>query len=115
MSGLFGPEMMAKIALDPKLRGYMSDPDFMAKLNKLSQDPNSLTSMLSDPRIMEVFQVMLGAQGMQMKTKDDFMNENVPTAPASSCCDDSGCTKNEAKSEIAGKEEKQPEPMEIEE
>lgn len=115
MSGLFGPEMMAKIALDPKLRGYMSDPDFMAKLNKLSQDPNSLTSMLSDPRIMEVFQVMLGAQGMQMKTKDDFMNENAPNAPASSSCDDSGCTKNEAKSETAGKEEKQPEPMEIEE
>jgi len=126
MSGLFGPEMMAKIALDPKLRGYMSDPDFMAKLNKLSKDPNSLPSMLSDPRIMEVFQVMLGANGMQMKTKDEFMNENAPAggAPASaggfedSSCTSSSCTKDEAKSSTtaaAAKEEEEVEPMEVEE
>jgi len=126
MSGLFGPEMMAKIALDPKLRGYMSDPDFMTKLNKLSKDPNSLPSMLSDPRIMEVFQVMLGANGMQMKTGDEFMNENAPGAAStgesaqSSCCTSSGCTKDEAKTSTststpAATEEKQPEPMEVEE
>lgn len=75
MPNLFGPEMMAKIALDPKLRGYMSDPDFMAKLNKLQTDPNSLATMLSDPRIMEVFQVILGANGMEMKTADEFNAE----------------------------------------
>jgi len=75
MGGLFGPDMMAKIALDPKLRGYMSDPDFMAKLNKLQSDPNSLGTMLSDPRMMEVFQVILGQQGMQMKTGDEFREE----------------------------------------
>ena len=75
MAGLFGPEMMAKIALDPKLRGYMSDPDFMVKLNKLQTDPNQLGSMLGDPRIMEVFQVILGQQGMQMKTGDEFKAE----------------------------------------
>ncbi len=127
MSGLFGPEMMAKIALDPKLRGYMSDPDFMAKLNKLSKDPNSLPSMLGDPRIMEVFQVMLGANGMQMKTKDEFMNENAPSGSSAaaasahddSCCTSSGCTKDEAKtsnaSTTATTEEKQPEPMEVDE
>lgn len=72
LSGLFGKEMMAKIALDPKLRGYMSDPEFMAKITQLQQDPNSLTSMLGDPRIMEVFQAILGSNGMQMKTPDDM-------------------------------------------
>lgn len=75
MAGLFGPDMMAKIALDPKLRGYMSDPEFMAKLNQLQTDPNSLPTMLSDPRIMEVFQVILGAQGMSMKSGDEFRAE----------------------------------------
>lgn len=75
MAGLFGPDMMAKVALDPKLRGYMSDPEFMQKLNTLQRDPNQLTTMLGDPRIMEVFQVILGAQGMQMKTGDEFKKE----------------------------------------
>jgi stress-induced-phosphoprotein 1 len=75
MAGLFGPEMMAKIALDPKLRGYMSDPEFMKKLNTLQTDPNQLTNMLGDPRIMEVFQVILGSQGMQMKSGDEFRKE----------------------------------------
>ena len=67
MGSLFGPEMMAKIALDPKLRGYMNDADFMTKLQTLQRDPNQLPSMLGDPRMMEVFQVMLGAQGLDMK------------------------------------------------
>lgn len=75
LGGLFGPEVMAKIALDPKLRSYMADPDFMVKLNTLQKDPNAIASMLSDPRIMEVFQAILGMNGMQMKTPDDLKND----------------------------------------
>lgn len=101
MPNLFGPEMMAKIALDPKLRGYMSDPDFMAKLNKLQTDPNSLATMLSDPRIMEVFQVILGANGMEMKTGDEFRAEQEEKRASS--------PKKESKPEP------EPEPMETEE
>jgi len=89
MSGLFGPDMMAKIALDPKTRGYMSDPDFMQKLQTLQNDPNSLTSMLGDPRIMEVFQVILGAQGMKMQTGDEFKEDQAAKMNAESSA--SGC------------------------
>ncbi len=117
LSGLFGPEMMAKIALDPKLRGYMADPDFMAKLNQLQRDPNSLTTMLGDPRIMEVFQAILGANGMQMKTSDEVKSENeAPAAPASSSCS-SGCCPEPTCAEESKKEEPKQveEPMEVEE
>ena len=72
MGNLFGPEMMAKIAMDPKLRGYMSDPDFMAKLQLLQKDPNQINTLMNDKRIMEVFMAMLGAQGMDVKTADEF-------------------------------------------
>jgi stress-induced-phosphoprotein 1 len=75
MSGLFGPELMAKIALDPKLRGYMKDEDFMKKLATLQRDPNQLAQMLGDPRIMEVFQVILESQGMKMRTGEEFQRE----------------------------------------
>lgn len=108
LSGLFGPQMMAKIALDPKLRGYMSDPDFMAKLNKLQKDPNSLPSMLSDNRIMEVFQVILGANGMEMRTEDDDMEEKAEArSPASSS--------KPAASKPAETKQPEPEIMEVEE
>lgn len=81
VSSLFGPDMMAKIALDPKLRGYMSDPTFMAKINTLQKDPNALGTMMGDPRIMEVFQAMLGMNGMEMKgNANTNANANATTA-----------------------------------
>jgi len=109
LSGLFGPQMMSAIMLDPKLRGYMSDPEFMAKIKKLQTDPNSLTSMLGDPRIMEVFQALLGANGMQMKTDDDATGSSTtattPPTPATSAA-----TSPQPKAA----EETKPEPMEVE-
>jgi stress-induced-phosphoprotein 1 len=76
LGGLFGPEMIAKIALDPKLRTYMADPDFMTKLTTLQKDPNSISTMLGDKRILEVFQFILGMNGMQMKTPDGYDDED---------------------------------------
>ena len=106
LSGLFGPEMMAKIALDPKLRGYMNDPEFMSKIQLLQKDPNQLTTMLSDPRIMEVFQVMLGVNGMEMRTGDESeMGGAEAPKPASAA----------PKKQEETKTKPEPEPMEEEE
>merc|ERR1712151_166895 len=71
MSNLFGPDMMAKIALDPKTRVYMNDPDFMAKIQMLQNNPDELGTMIKDPRIMEVFKVMLGMNGMDFGTGEE--------------------------------------------
>merc|ERR1712165_571960 len=85
-----------------------SDPEFMAKIKKLQTDPNSLTSMLGDPRIMEVFQALLGANGMQMKTDDDTTGSSTtattPPTPATSAA-----TSPQPKAA----EETKPEPMEV--
>jgi len=66
-SGLFGGtnpfssgDMIARIAMNPKCRGYLNDPDFMQKLQLLQKDPNQLMSMLSDPRMMDVLSMMIG-------------------------------------------------------
>jgi len=64
MSSLFGPELLARIAMDPRLRHYLNDAEFMEKIKSLQNDPNSLPKMLSDKRIMEVFQMMLGGAAM---------------------------------------------------
>lgn len=85
MAALFGPEMIAKIAMDPKTRPYLDDKEFMEKLQTLQRDPNQLTNMLGDKRIMEVFQLMLGGAGMRMETKDAEEEQAAPAptpAPA---------------------------------
>lgn len=85
MGSLFGPDMMAKIALDPKLRGYMADPDFMAKVQLLQKDPNQISTMLGDPKILELFQAILGMNGMEMRTGDgDDAEEAKADATSSS-------------------------------
>jgi len=75
MSNLFGPDMMAKIALDPKTRVYMNDPDFMAKIQILQNNPDKLGTMIKDPRIMEVFKVMLGMNSMDFGTGEEFQKK----------------------------------------
>ena len=52
----------------------------MEKLQTLQRDPNQLTNMLGEKRIMEVFQLMLSGAGMRMETKDA---EEKQAAPAS--------------------------------
>lgn len=84
MGSLFGPEMLAKIAMDPKLRGYMNDAEFMTKIQTLQSDPNQLPSMLGDPRIMEVFQAMLGAQGMDFRTGEGANEQEAKEAASAS-------------------------------
>jgi len=77
LGGLFGPDMMARIALDPKLRGYLNDPTFMAKIQTLQRDPNQLSTMLGDPRIMEVFQSMLN---LNFDRDDDESSSSRPSS-----------------------------------
>ncbi len=113
MGGLFGPDMMAKIALDPKTRGYMSDPEFMKKLELLQRDPNQLSNMLSDPRIMEVFQVILGMQGMKMQTGDEFRAEQEDAKMSSADAEESSATAASTSAPApaaAPKKEPEPEP-----
>ena len=100
MAGQFGLEMMAKIAVHPKLKGYMSDPAFMVQLNTLQTDPNQLGSMLGNPRIMEVCQFVLGQQGV--------MQMNMDTESSSSS------SRNQKKNEPQECELKKDEPREDE-
>lgn len=57
MGGLFGPQMLGKLAGHPKFGPKLADPTFMAKLQIAQKNPQML---MSDPELMEVLQVMLG-------------------------------------------------------
>ncbi|KAI9022487.1 hypothetical protein DFJ74DRAFT_93060 [Hyaloraphidium curvatum] len=66
MFGLFGPDLVDKIAKDPKLAPYLSQPDFMAKVKAVQANPNRISEYLQDPRMMQLFSSLLGIGNMGM-------------------------------------------------
>lgn len=57
LGGLFGPQMLAKLAGHPKFAAKLSDPTFKMKLQLAQQNPQYI---MQDPEMMEVLQVILG-------------------------------------------------------
>jgi stress-induced-phosphoprotein 1 len=74
--GLFSPTMMAEMALDPKLRPYLSDPEIMTKIKLIQANPSLLVSVAQDPKMMEFLSLLMGGKGEQ----DD--NDDEPPTPA---------------------------------
>ncbi|KAL8864906.1 MAG: hypothetical protein Q9174_007170 [Haloplaca sp. 1 TL-2023] len=52
--------MIQKLASNPKTSGLLADPSFMAKLQKLKQNPNDIGKEMGDPRFLQVMSVLLG-------------------------------------------------------
>ncbi len=59
------PQLLSKLAANPKTAPYLQDPTFMAKLQRLAKNPNEMGAELGDPRFLQVMGVMLGVD-MQM-------------------------------------------------
>lgn len=70
--GLFSPQMMAQLAMDPRTRPMLSDPDLMAKIQMVQQNPNLLPTMLNDPKMMALISALTGGA----------MDEDDEPAPA---------------------------------
>jgi stress-induced-phosphoprotein 1 len=54
------PKLYEKLAANPKTSGYLADPAFMAKLQQMAKNPNSMGEALGDPRFLQVMSVLLG-------------------------------------------------------
>ena len=54
------PQMIQKLAANPKTSSYLADPTFMAKLQRLAKNPNEMGQELGDPRFLQVMGVLLG-------------------------------------------------------
>lgn len=62
------PNLITKLASNPKTSSLLSDPAFMAKIQKIQQDPKSLDlgEMMGDPRFLNVLGALMGVD-MQMR------------------------------------------------
>ncbi|KAI4216537.1 MAG: hypothetical protein LQ351_001026 [Letrouitia transgressa] len=54
------PQMIQKLANNPKTSPYLSDPSFIAKLQNLKNNPSSVGEEMRDPRFLQVMSVLLG-------------------------------------------------------
>ncbi|MCJ1223816.1 Hsp90 cochaperone [Toensbergia leucococca] len=54
------PQMIQKLASNPKTSSLLADPSFMAKLQKLRQNPNNIGEEMRDPRFLQVMGVLMG-------------------------------------------------------
>ena len=61
LGGLFNdPQLIQKLAGNPKTSALLADPSFMAKLQRLKQNPNNIGEEMRDPRFLQVMSVLLG-------------------------------------------------------
>lgn len=76
--GLFSPQMLAQMAMDPRTRPMLNDPDVMAKIQLVQQNPNLLPTMLSDPKMMQLLSALTGGA---MDEEDSSSPAPVPSPP----------------------------------
>ncbi|KAJ5028401.1 hypothetical protein J3E72DRAFT_212998 [Bipolaris maydis] len=61
LGGMFNdPNMIAKLAANPKTASLLADPEFMGKLQMLQKNPNMAGQFMQDPRFLQVMSVLLG-------------------------------------------------------
>ncbi|KAL6704693.1 Hsp90 cochaperone [Coniothyrium glycines] len=61
LGGMFNdPNMIQKLAANPKTASLLADAEFMGKLQQLKTNPNLVGQYMQDPRFMQVMGVLLG-------------------------------------------------------
>lgn len=65
------PQLIQKIAANPKTSKFLSDPAFMNKLMQIKNNPNDSQTMFQDPRMIQVMGVLMG---IDMSMMDGMSN-----------------------------------------
>lgn len=61
LANLFNdPNMIQKLASNPKTSSLLGDPAFMAKIQKFQQNPKGAADLFDDPRMIQVMGVLMG-------------------------------------------------------
>ena len=64
------PNLIQKLASNPKTSSLLADPAFMAKLQAIQQNPKNAQDLFSDPRMIQVLGVLMGVD-MEMRSPED--------------------------------------------
>jgi stress-induced-phosphoprotein 1 len=78
------PNLISKLASNPKTSSLLADPAFMAKLQQIQQNPNNAQALFDDPRMLQVLGVLMG---VDLETReappsgDNVQEFPMPDAP----------------------------------
>lgn len=84
------PQLIQKLARDPRTSKLLADPTFMAKLQQLKQNPQNVGEAFADPRILTVMSVLLGIDmsfasgssgGAEARDEEDTTMPDAPPLP----------------------------------
>mmetsp|Transcript_40369 Transcript_40369/g.89645 ORF Transcript_40369/g.89645 Transcript_40369/m.89645 type:complete len:579 (+) Transcript_40369:115-1851(+) len=64
------PNLLAQLAMDPRTRAFLSQPDFMAMLADVQQNPSSMSKYLQDPRFQVVLELAFGLKFADAKGRE---------------------------------------------
>ena len=74
LGGMFNdPQLIQKLAANPKTSKFLADPTFMAKLSAMQKNPGGSQDIFSDPRMIQVLGVLMGVDM-------DMMGAGMPGA-----------------------------------
>jgi len=106
IANMFGPDMWAKLAANPKLSPYLAQPDVVSMLQECQKDPKNMSNFMKDQRMM---QIMLGLMGLDgaMATNPEEMEKAKAEAEENI---EARNREEEAKNAAAAKPEPVPEP-----
>ncbi|KAL5508107.1 STI1 [Sanghuangporus vaninii] len=76
------PNMISKIAANPKTSKYLSDAAFMATLQSVQKDPKLIQGALQDPRMIEVMGLLMGID-IQSFSRPEGTGNDGPREPFS--------------------------------
>ncbi|KAL1297941.1 hypothetical protein AAFC00_006454 [Neodothiora populina] len=85
------PQLIQKLAKNPKTSGLLADSGFMQKLNDVKANPNKVGEMMGDPRFLQVMSVLLGIDmqfgnpgdaGEEQPASSKVVEEDVPMTDA---------------------------------
>ncbi|KAK1993221.1 TPR-like protein [Colletotrichum falcatum] len=65
------PQLIQKLAANPKTASFLADPTFMARLQQMKENPKGSPDLFTDPRMLQVLGVLMGVD-MQMGMPDDM-------------------------------------------
>ncbi|KAJ3040339.1 Hsp90 cochaperone [Rhizophlyctis rosea] len=60
LGNLFSGDVISKIASNPKIAHFLSQPDIVAKVQQLQRNPRAINEYMQDPRMMQLIIGMLG-------------------------------------------------------
>ncbi|KAL5530275.1 STI1 [Sanghuangporus sanghuang] len=76
------PNMISKIAANPRTSKYLSDAAFMATLQSIQKDPKLIQGALQDPRMIEVMGLLMGID-VQSFSRPEGAGNDGPSEPFS--------------------------------